>query len=100
MPHSIFETFFISIVMQKGSSVGEIESAKVDANSISLSPPLSSFRWDYLRRFAGRGGGSFPGFDKFRQGGVETEYLESVFPSESFPAWQTINTGIKISSKY
>ena len=52
----------------------------------------SSFRWDYLRRFGVRGG-PFPGFDKFRQGGVETEYLESVFPSESFPAWQTINTG-------
>ena len=27
------------------------------------------------------------------KGGVHTEYLKSVFPSESFPTWQTINTG-------
>ena len=53
---------------------------------------LDRFRWDYLREFRGRGG-RFPGFDNFRRGGVETEYLQSVFPSESFPAWQTINTG-------
>ena len=50
------------------------------------------FRWDYLEHFQPRGG-RFPGFDNFRRGGVETEYLQSVFPSESFPAWQTINTG-------
>jgi len=54
---------------------------------------IGGFRWDYLERFAPRGG-RFPGFDNFRRGGVETEYLQSVFPSESFPAWQTINTGL------
>ena len=26
--------------------------------------------------------------------GVHTEYIKSVFPSESFPSWQTINTGL------
>ena len=54
---------------------------------------IISFRWDYLQHFQARGG-RFPGFDNFRRGGVETEYLQSVFPSESFPAWQTINTGL------
>ena len=26
--------------------------------------------------------------------GVHTKYIKSVFPSESFPSWQTINTGL------
>lgn len=57
---------------------------------------LGGLRWDYLERFSKRSGvnGAFPGFDAFLRGGVRTEYLESVFPSESFPAWQTINTGL------
>ena len=33
------------------------------------------------------------GFNNFMAQGVRTEYLESVFPAESFPAWQTIQTG-------
>ena len=35
------------------------------------------------------------GFNNFMAQGVRTEYLESVFPAESFPAWQTIQTGEK-----
>ena len=56
------------------------------------------FRWDLLNRFRRRGG-PFRGFDKFLDGGVQTEYLTSVFPSESFPAWQTINTGNKETNR-
>ena len=36
----------------------------------------------------------YPGFEKFIKEGVHTEYIKSVFPSESFPSWQTINTGL------
>ena len=35
------------------------------------------------------------GFTNFMSQGVRTKYLESVFPAESFPAWQTIQTGDK-----
>lgn len=31
--------------------------------------------------------------------GVRSEYLESVFPAESFPAWQTIQTGVSFGMK-
>lgn len=50
-------------------------------------------RWDHLRRFTLRSGKDFPGFKEFFSRGVRTKYLKSVFPSESFPAWQSINTG-------
>ena len=36
----------------------------------------------------------YPGFSRFMSQGVHTEYITSVFPSESFPSWQTINTGL------
>uniref|UniRef100_A0A0K2TR93 Ectonucleotide pyrophosphatase/phosphodiesterase family member 6like [Oryzias latipes] n=1 Tax=Lepeophtheirus salmonis TaxID=72036 RepID=A0A0K2TR93_LEPSM len=54
---------------------------------------VDGFRWDYLRKFSLRSGKGFPGFEEFKRGGVHTKYLKSVFPAESFPAWQTINTG-------
>lgn len=59
---------------------------------------LSSFRWDHLQRFQLRSGKDFPGFQQFQNEGIRTEYIKSVFPAESFPTWQTINTGM-ISSK-
>ena len=40
-----------------------------------------------------RTGSDLEGFTNFMAQGVRTEYLESVFPAESFPAWQTIQTG-------
>lgn len=52
-------------------------------------------RWDHIRRFTLRSNKDFPGFKEFFMGGVRTKYLKSVFPSESFPAWQSINTGTK-----
>ena len=62
------------------------------SNIIQIS--LYRFRWDHIKRFTNiRKGKRFPGFEQFLAGGVQTEYLTSVFPSESFPAWQTINTG-------
>ena len=54
---------------------------------------------DYLTRLNRRGGSkgrakNYPGFDAFMNQGVHTKYIKSVFPSESFPSWQTINTGL------
>ena len=66
---------------------------------------LIRFRWDYLPRETQSSGNSrerknalksesYPGFEEFIKKGVHTEYIKSVFPSESFPSWQTINTGL------
>ena len=62
------------------------------------------FRWDYLqsenRQTVNEKGKNvlrnpeYPGFSRFMSQGVHTEYITSVFPSESFPSWQTINTGL------
>ena len=52
------------------------------------------FRWDYLDWFLKRRNRHFRHFTEFRRSGVSTEYLKSVFPSESFATWQTINTGL------
>ena len=51
-------------------------------------------RWDHLTRFTARSKKEFPGFKDFVSGGTQAEYLQSVFPAESFPAWQTITTGV------
>jgi len=55
---------------------------------------LDGFRWDYFQLYQDRTGQELEGFKRFKSGGVRTEYLESVFPAESFPAWQTIQTGL------
>ena len=49
---------------------------------------LFRFRWDYLDWFQKRTNRYFPGFTEFRRSGVSTQYLKSVFPSESFATWQ------------
>lgn len=65
---------------------------------------IDGFRWDYLPRQNQQSGNrqgkntilkssKYPGFEEFMRKGVHTEYIKSVFPSESFPSWQTINTG-------
>ena len=51
------------------------------------------FRWDYFDKYHEKTGGELTGFQKFMDSGVRAQYLESVFPAESFPAWQTIQTG-------
>ena len=60
---------------------------------------LSSFRWDYLARFKQRSGKDFNGFKAFLDGGVRTQYLKSVFPTDSFPTWQSISTGLFYNCK-
>eukprot|EP00091_Calanus_sinicus_P023846 TRINITY_DN8277_c0_g1_i1.p1 TRINITY_DN8277_c0_g1~~TRINITY_DN8277_c0_g1_i1.p1 ORF type:complete len:298 (+),score=72.38 TRINITY_DN8277_c0_g1_i1:94-987(+) len=55
---------------------------------------LDGFRWDYFQIYQERTGNQLEGFKKFMTAGVRTEYLESVFPAESFPAWQTLQTGV------
>ncbi len=52
------------------------------------------FRWDYLSEFSRRSNKNFPGFQRFRMGGVTANYLKSVFPTDSFPTSQTIDTGL------
>ena len=54
----------------------------------------SRFRWDYFDKYHEKSGGKLVGFQKFMDAGVRSEYLKSVFPAESFPAWQTIQTGL------
>ena len=51
------------------------------------------FRWDYFQIYRDNTGHDLEGFKQFIAGGVRSKYLESVFPAESFPAWQTIQTG-------
>ena len=51
------------------------------------------FRWDYFQIYRDNTGHDLEGFKQFIAGGVRSQYLESVFPAESFPAWQTIQTG-------
>jgi len=55
---------------------------------------LAGFRWDYFKIYKERTGKELEGFKRFMSEGVRTEYLESVFPAESFPALQTIQTGL------
>ncbi|XP_023340595.1 ectonucleotide pyrophosphatase/phosphodiesterase family member 6 isoform X2 [Eurytemora carolleeae] len=55
---------------------------------------LDGFRWDYMEQYERRTGLTLDGFRAFQSGGVRSEYLESVFPAESFPAWQTLQTGL------
>ena len=57
------------------------------------------FRWDYFDKYHEKTGGELVGFQKFMEAGVRSEYLESVFPAESFPAWQTIQTGVILAEK-
>jgi len=55
---------------------------------------IDGFRWDYFDKYHEKTGGELTGFQKFMDSGVRAHYLESVFPAESFPAWQTIQTGL------
>ncbi len=57
-------------------------------------PSFFSFRWDYLSRFSRRSRREFRGFDEFQRQGVRTRFLKSVFPSEDFPSWRSITTGM------
>lgn len=47
------------------------------------------FRWDYISHL----GGDTSGFKEFLKEGVSAEYVKTIFPSLSFPAWTTISTG-------
>jgi ectonucleotide pyrophosphatase/phosphodiesterase family protein 6 len=51
---------------------------------------LDSFRWDYYERQKSE----LRGLPLFLQEGVQTEWVEPVFPSHSYPAWTTISTGV------
>ena len=51
------------------------------------------FRSDYFKIYQDRTGQELNGFKRFMSTGVRAEYLESVFPAETFPALQTIQTG-------
>ena len=68
----------------------------VKKNCFDIDPVhFFSFRSDYLKLYRQRTRSDLEGFNNFMSQGVRTEYLESVFPAESFPAWQTIQTGEK-----
>lgn len=51
---------------------------------------LDGFRWNFLKLL----GEETSGFKEFIKNGASAEYVKSVFPSLSFPAWTTISTGV------
>ena len=53
---------------------------------------LDGFRWDYAERLPAE---ETPNFERFKSGGVHAEYVQPIFPANSFPSWTTIVTGKK-----
>ena len=51
---------------------------------------LDGFRFDYVEHF---GNGVFPNLEKFISQGVKADYVQTIFPSKSYPSWTTIVTG-------
>ena len=51
---------------------------------------LDGFRWDYVDRLDE---GEIPNFKDFIATGSRAEYVQPIFPSESYPSWTTIVTG-------
>ncbi|XP_021967716.1 glycerophosphocholine cholinephosphodiesterase ENPP6 [Folsomia candida] len=51
---------------------------------------MDGFRWDYYDQSKGE----LRGFPLFLKEGVQAEWVEPIFPSESYPAWTTISTGL------
>ncbi|CAG7821731.1 unnamed protein product [Allacma fusca] len=51
---------------------------------------LDGMRWDYVSRLQNR----MPGFSRFLSEGVQTEYVETIFPVVSYAAWTTLSTGV------
>ncbi|XP_047500671.1 glycerophosphocholine choline phosphodiesterase ENPP6-like [Penaeus chinensis] len=52
---------------------------------------LDGVRWDYVSIHRGDG---LPGFERFFSQGAAAEYVNPVFPTNSFPNWHTIVTGL------
>jgi len=91
--------FHLCLIITTLATTSSDDSRRILSNKprpkFNLVVVIGGFRWDHIKRFTNiRKGKRFPGFEQFLAGGVQTEYLTSVFPSESFPAWQTINTGL------
>ncbi len=57
---------------------------------VSLPPPPSNFRWDYVDRMSEE---EVPNLKGFLSGGARAEYVQTIFPSMSWPSWTTIVTG-------
>ncbi|CAL8092393.1 unnamed protein product [Orchesella dallaii] len=51
---------------------------------------LDGFRWDYYDRQKEE----LPGFSEFLSKGVQAQWLEPSFPSNSYACWTTISTGV------
>lgn len=52
---------------------------------------LDGVRWDYVSIHRGNG---LPGFERFFSQGAAAEYVNPAFPTNSFPNWHTIVTGL------
>ena len=74
----IFNTIIISLWIE--ASVGEKLVVMM----------LDGFRWNYFDHF---GPDEIPAFQRFMENGVKAEYVQSIFPSKSFPSWTSIATG-------
>ncbi len=92
----IFVMLLLKFPPGKCSGEGAKATIKPEPKAKLLVLLIGGLRWDHLDHFnrSNISGKRFLGFEKFLNGGVKTEYLESVFPAESFPAWQTISTGL------
>ncbi|CAL8110121.1 unnamed protein product [Orchesella dallaii] len=51
---------------------------------------VDGFRWDYFERQKHQ----LPGFRQLISNGIQVEYVEPIFPSLSFPSWNTLVTGV------
>lgn len=56
---------------------------------------LGGFRHDYVTRDQA----NLIGFPRLRMEGVKAKYLIPVFPSDSYPNWFTVVTGLYVSRK-
>ncbi|XP_042889441.1 glycerophosphocholine cholinephosphodiesterase ENPP6-like [Penaeus japonicus] len=81
--------FFLTLLVFVGVGVSASTTEDDPAMILLL---LDGFRWDYLDIHKSDDG--FPGFDKFAEDGVRARYLNPVFPTNSFPNWRTIVTGL------
>ena len=71
--------------------------ASVAVSSVTARVPLAlimldGFRWDYATRL---NPGDLPFFDWLSSTGTRAEYVQPIYPADSFPSWTSIVTGLR-----
>jgi predicted AlkP superfamily pyrophosphatase or phosphodiesterase len=83
-------SFTIIIAVLIGVTLG----ASIDSKNKLLVFMIDGCRWDYFSRTPGADTNA--GFQIIKEKGVIVEYVQSIFPSLSYPSWTTIATGTSI----